>query len=171
MNIRTGFVLIALIGVLSASEVPAQPRAGHSDYLTGLTQQALKQPFRSKTLPVLEVAEGPGREQTARALLALVSADPARPRTGVAAPGLAPVTLAKQVDDDKVLTYAGDRGYLEVIADGSAFRFRADSMPRNGPNGNSPADDKRELETGPVRAVTGQFLRSAEAKHDGLGVR
>ena len=158
MNIRTGLILIATAGVLSASEVAAQPRAGHSAYLTGLTQQALKQPFRSESLPLLEVVEGPGREQAARALLAVVSSDPARPRTGVAT--LAPVTLEKQVDDNKVLTYAGERGYLEVIADGSAFRFRADiDATERSRSETARRIDKRELEKLGRRFVAGPLAR------------
>lgn len=147
MITRKAFVLIALIGAGSATEAHAQARAGHSEYLAGLTRQALEQPFRSRTLPVLEVVEGPGREQTARALLALVANDAPRPRRSATALALAPVTLARQADDDKVLTYAGDRGYFDVIADGSAFRYRADIDASGRPRSDAAQRiDPRELE-------------------------
>ena len=109
---------------------------------------------------MLEVAEGPGREQTARALLALVSAEPARPRTTSAGLALAPITMARQVDDDKVLTYSGDRGYLEVIADGSAFRFRADIDAKDRTRTDiSRRIGKRELEKLGRRFVTGPLVK------------
>jgi hypothetical protein len=139
---RIGPCLSALALTLLATTAAAQPRAGHSDYLSGLTRQAMERPFRKDYVPLLDVVPGQGRERTAAALLATLEQD-----AGIDGLNLASEPMRPQAEDDKVLTLASDRAYLDVIADGSAFRFRADidnaARPRAEPGRQLPA---RELE-------------------------
>lgn len=160
MSKHTRYLLAAVFCATTMADVHAQPRAGHSDYLTGLTRQALKQPFRTDTLPVLEVVVASGREETAKTVLALLATDADKPRTRSAATGLAPVTMQRQVEDKKVLTFAGERGYLDVIADGSAFRYRADIDATARTRGDvATRIGKAELEKLGRRFVTGPLAR------------
>lgn len=115
LKIALAVVAFAATATVAAA---AQPRAGHSDYLAGLTQRSLKQPFRADALPLVDVVQGKGREQAVRALLALFESESGR--------SLAAGAMTRQADDDKITTYAGERGYFEVAGDGSLLRFRAD---------------------------------------------
>jgi len=109
--LTAGLVLAAT--TLSAAE----PRKGHSDYLASLTESSLKKGLPTRNVRLLEVAPGPGRDAAAKAILARLD-------RGDLGRRLKLVDLKAGSADRRVLSFLGEAGYLDVIADGSKLRVR-----------------------------------------------
>jgi hypothetical protein len=129
----------------------AQARKGHSEYLAGLTQRSLRQGFPRRNVPLLDVEPGPGREARATALLEHLR------RAGLGS-RLRLMELRPDPKAGRILTYMGDAGYFEVMADGSKLRARSviddrDQIARAG----TRRMGKAELERAGRRFVRGSL--------------
>jgi len=119
MNLSTIVTILTAGLVLAATHAgAAEPRKGHSDYLASLTARSLKAGFPADSVRLLDVAPGPGREATAKALLERLSQASGGRRLKLT--GLKPAAK-----DRRLQTYLGERGYFEVAGDGSKLRARA----------------------------------------------
>ncbi|CBE67951.1 MAG: hypothetical protein F9K13_04360 [Candidatus Methylomirabilis oxygeniifera] len=130
--LTAGFVLTA--AALSANEL----RKGHSDYLASLTERSLKKAFPARSVRLLEVAPGPGRAAAAKAILARLERGDLGRRLRLA-------DLKPRTADRRVLSFLGEAGYLDVMADGSKLRVRG------------AIDDTKEIE----RAGAGRIEKKA----------
>lgn len=93
---------------------------GPSEYLRSLTSQALGQGFPRQSLAVLRREEGPGREAASRALRVKLDGRLGRRLIGT---GLA---ANEDAENGESLFLRSDKGYLDVLADGTKFIFRGD---------------------------------------------
>lgn len=104
----------------SQAQAPAvRPRTGHSDYLVGLTRNALQEGFGKDGVLLLAPGRGPGRAVVARRLRSLASTRNSRFGGRLTAGGLKPAR-----PDDRHLTFIGPNSYVKVSADGTKFIFR-----------------------------------------------
>jgi hypothetical protein len=119
----------------------AEPRRGHSEYRESLTARSLREGVGRDNVALLAPSAGPGRAVVARRLLTQLSGKDApfgrRLQLGGLKAGRA---------DKRIVSYLGKAGSLDVFADGSKLRVRANM------------DDPRELEAaGTVRLEKGEL--------------
>src|SRR6185295_10519778 len=121
-------MLFLLAGVVAVS-LAAEPRKGHSEYLESLTPRSLREGVGRDSVQLLAPVAGPGRVVVARRLLAQVRSKEApfgyRLQLG---------SLQAVGADKRIVSYMSKTGYVDVFADGSKLRVRAN------------IDDPRELE-------------------------
>ncbi len=163
---------LALLALAAAPlAFAAQPRAGHSEYLASLTAHALERGVGRESVPVLSPVVGAGREVTARKLLARLGSGGqgfgGRLQLGALSPGQA---------DKRIASYFGKGGYVDVFADGSKLRVRANlDDPKAVAAAGEVALEKAELETLGRRFVSGALRDivkvSANESVTFLGVR
>ncbi len=153
---HSSLTTLSVVGglLLSLSTVvQAQPRKGHSEYLAGLTQRSLRQGFPARRVPLLEVLAGPGREAGATALLEHFARADMGSRLRLA-------NLRPDPKANRILTYMGEAGYFEVIADGSKLRARAMiDDPNEIARAGTRRIEKNELERLGSRFVRGPLAR------------
>lgn len=106
-----------------------KPRTGHSEYLVGLTRNALQEGFGKDSVLLLSAERGPGREAVARRLRALASAKDSRFGARLTVKGFKTAPA-----DDRNLTLIGENSYVKISADGTKVVFRGN------------IDDPREVE-------------------------
>lgn len=114
----------------TATTPVVKPRAGHSDYLVGLTRASLRAGFGKETVLILEPGRGPGREAVAGRLRELAAGKDNPFGARLTARGLKPAPSA----DDRNTTFVGPDSVLKVSDDGTKFRFRGN------------IDDRQEVE-------------------------
>jgi hypothetical protein len=118
-----------------------KPRAGHSDYLVGLTRKSLREGVGKDSVPVLEPVKGPGRDVVAKRLIALAAAKDSPFGARLGSKGLRPTRA-----DDRNTAFASPSSSLKISADGTKLRFRANlDNPQVAPRGTQTIS-KDELE-------------------------
>lgn len=123
---------------------PQRERTGHSDYLTSLTQKGMKEGLGQDSVMLLQLERGPGRDVVAKDLRAMLMQSGDKFGKRLAVPD-----LKETAYDKRILSYAGERSYLEIYTDGTKFRFRSDlDDPKvTEQAGKYQKLDKAELET------------------------
>jgi hypothetical protein len=136
-----------------AAAVPQQ-ESGHSDYLVSLTRKAMANGFGAESVMLLAPERGPGREAVAKELRGMLT----QYRLGRATNGS---DFKETQYDKRILSFVGERSYLEVYTDGTKVRFRADLDDPKGAaqTGSHRKLDKEALETLGRRFI-GEALRS-----------
>jgi hypothetical protein len=123
-------VAVAAAAFAGASLVQAaEVRRGHSEYLASLSARSLSEGVGRETLPLITPAAGPGRTAVARRLLALVGGTGSSLGSRLVLGDLKPSPTSR-----RSVAYVGDKGYVEVHADGTKLRVRGN------------IDDPKELE-------------------------
>lgn len=100
-------------------EPAIRPRAGHSDYLRGLTRKAIREGFDKDDVSLLAPQRGPGRDAVAKKMLALASARDNRFGRRMSVAGLKPAR-----PDNTHTAYVGANSYMKVSDDGTKMLFR-----------------------------------------------
>lgn len=100
---------------------PQRERTGHSDYLVSLSRKGMNEGFGRESVMLLQLERGPGREAVARDVRALLTQS-----VGNFGKRLVAADLKEAPYDKRVLSFVGERSYLDVYTDGTKFRFRAD---------------------------------------------
>ena len=129
----------------------AEPRKGHSDYLASLTENSLKKGFPARSVHLLDVVPGPGREVAAKVVLG-------RLNRGELGKRLKLDNLKPGPADRRVLSFLGESGYVEVMDDGSKLRVRAAiDDPKEIARAGNKRIEKKELEELGRRYVRGSL--------------
>ncbi|MCM3869403.1 MAG: hypothetical protein ND895_01730 [Pyrinomonadaceae bacterium] len=102
-----------------ATQTSVKPRAGHSEYLAGLTRKALSVGFGKDAVLVLEPQRGPGRDAVAKQLRALAAR-----KDGPLGARFTERGLKAARSDDRNTAFVGPFSSLKVSADGTKFHFR-----------------------------------------------
>lgn len=138
------------LGVLSALLLllPSVAWASPSAYRRSLSAQGLRDGFPRSTVTVLKPRSGPGREEVAKRLLAILPSL-RKGRKGMIATS---EFNQKRQDDDRVLSYVGEKGYWEIYDDGTKFRFRGEI--------DRPDQTRGASETSPPSPLTETELES-----------
>jgi hypothetical protein len=135
MRIAVAAGALATCLVFSADNAAAaEPRKGHSEYLSSLTTRSLREGFPARSVRLLDVGSGPGREASAKALTDLLNRDGMGRRLKLG-------DLKPDPRQKRILTHIGEQGYLDAIGDGSKLRVRA------------LIDDPKEIERAGTRRI------------------
>lgn len=161
--------LATTLALAANAATAAEPRKGHSDYLSSLTERSLREGFPAQNVRLLKVQAGPGRAAAAKSLAAMLGREGMGPRLKLS-------KLKADRRQRRILTQLGEGGYLEVLGDGSKLRVRGliDDRVANQRAG-SQRIEKTALEQQGLRFVRGALAPAvklgAEEKLTFLGVR
>jgi hypothetical protein len=141
MTMKRALLTVFVLSNMVVVSLAAEPRKGHSEYRESLTARSLREGVGRDRVALLAPVAGPGRAAVARKLLAQV-----RGKDSPFGRRLQLGNLKAGRADKRIVSYLGKAGYLDVFADGSKLRVRAN------------IDDPRELEAaGTVRLEKGEL--------------
>ena len=133
-----------------AAAIPQQ-ESGHSDYLVSLTRKAMANGFGAESVMLLAPERGPGREAVAKELRGMLT----QYRLGRATNGS---DFKETQYDKRILSFVGERSYLEVYTDGTKVRFRADL---DDPKGAAQTGSHRKLDKEALETLGRRFIGDA----------
>lgn len=140
---------------------PQPERPGHSEYLVSLSRKAMREGFGQDSVTLLQPERGPGREVVARELRALLTQSGGRYGQRLVAADLKDAPY-----DKRILSYVGERSYLEVYTDGTKFRFRANI---DDPKVTAQASQDQKLNKEELETMGRRFIGEALGKLVRLG--